>query len=280
VTLVLLLGVFGTLVAAGCAVPEKAVVIEEDPGLPNHTIYRPADLASVEGSLPIVLWGEGGCIAPGATYQNFLGEIAARGYLVIAGLSRFSPGVDSPELMLQGLDWAAAENARPGGVYFGRLDTAHVAAMGQSCGGLIALRAGTDPRISTVVAWNSGIFEFGSLGGATKDDLRRLNGPTMWVNSGPLDIAYPQAADDFESVPDDLPVVWANLDLSDRGGGVLGAHLATFFEPRGGAFTPVALRWLDFTLRGDEEARDYFIGPCGLCDEPGWSVQSKNWAGS
>lgn len=276
--------VVATLFAGCTSPPGVAVVMEQDPGLRNHTIYRLADLDDADGPLPIVLWGEGGCISPGGTYQNFLKEIAAAGYLVIADLPIAELGFDTPSVMLAGLSWAIAENSREGSKYFGRLDTSKVAAMGQSCGGLIALHAGTDPRVTTVVAWNSGIFDAGTtagaMGGATKDDLNHLHGPTMWVNSGPLDIAYPQAKSDYAAVPDSIPAVWANLDLSDRGPTVLGAHLATFFEPRGGAFTPVAIDWLDFVLRGDAVAGDQFIGPCRLCSQPRWSVQSKNWDGS
>jgi len=99
----------------------------------------------------------------------------------------------------------------------------------------------------------------------------------MWVNAGPLDIAYPQAEKDYAEVPDTVPAVWANLDLSDRGGGVFGAHLGTYFEPHGGAFAGVALHWLDFALKGDRRAGTTFLGPCTLCSEPGWSVQAKNW---
>src|SRR5579863_4244167 len=60
-------------------------VMEQDPGLPTHTIYRPKDLAALHGQkLPIIAWGEGGCSNNGAFYKNFLGEIASHGYLAIA----------------------------------------------------------------------------------------------------------------------------------------------------------------------------------------------------
>ena len=47
------------------AVPESAAlgsgtykaVMEPAPGLPTHTLYRPADLGAVRGKLPIVAWG-------------------------------------------------------------------------------------------------------------------------------------------------------------------------------------------------------------------------------
>ena len=151
--------------------------------------------------------------------------------------------------------------------------------MGQSCGGLEALAAGSDPRVTSVVAWNSGIFEDGSVGDITKDALNDLHTPTMWVNSGPLDIAYPQAETDYAMVPDHIPAIWANYDLSENGDGIRGAHLGTFFEEDGGEFGRVAVLWLDFQLKGVTENKSQFIGPeCGLCAyDPKWTVQYKNW---
>src|SRR5262245_17840615 len=51
-----------------------AVTIESDPGLPTHTIYRPADLKSFTGRkrLPIVSWGNGACANAGTLFQVFL----------------------------------------------------------------------------------------------------------------------------------------------------------------------------------------------------------------
>jgi hypothetical protein len=52
------------------------VVMEEDSTLPAHTVYRPADLAKLQGQkLPIIAWGNGGCIGDGAAFQIFLKEI-------------------------------------------------------------------------------------------------------------------------------------------------------------------------------------------------------------
>ena len=53
--------------------------------------------------------------------------------------------------MITAIDWAIAENERPGSAYYGRLDPHEVAVMGQSCGGLQATAVAGDPRIKTVV---------------------------------------------------------------------------------------------------------------------------------
>ena len=64
--------------------PYKAVM-EIDPGLPAHTIYRPDDLSALDNAhLPVVVWGNGACANAGNFFAPFLTEIASYGYLVIA----------------------------------------------------------------------------------------------------------------------------------------------------------------------------------------------------
>lgn len=61
-----------------------ASVMEEDAGLPDYTIYRPQTLAAGGRLLPIVVYGNGGCVHAGNRSEVFLREVAAQGYLVIA----------------------------------------------------------------------------------------------------------------------------------------------------------------------------------------------------
>src|SRR5262245_13981295 len=43
-------------------------MIEVDPSLPNHVVYRPANLGALAGrKLGILLWGNGGCTDDGAS---------------------------------------------------------------------------------------------------------------------------------------------------------------------------------------------------------------------
>lgn len=263
----------------GCLPVEPGVTIEEDVGLRHHSIFRPTDLAALPEKLPIVVWGEGGCFAPSLSFGEFLTRIASENYLVIANNGLYELHLTNSQMLLDAIDWAIAENSRPGSKYFDRIDIEKIAVMGQSCGGLEALHIADDPRVTTVVAWNSGIFDFGNLGGATMQDLEEIAVPAMWVNGGPLDIAYPQGKKNFELAPDHLPAVWANYDMSEKGGSLFGAHLGTFLEPLGGAFGEAAVLWLDFTLKDIQINRSYFIGPdCGLCStDPKWSVLSRNW---
>ena len=64
--------------------PIKAIM-EVDPTLAKHTVYRPNDMNAVgSAKLPIMAWGNGACAADGNAFRLFLTEIASHGYLVIA----------------------------------------------------------------------------------------------------------------------------------------------------------------------------------------------------
>lgn len=67
-----------------------------------------------------------------------------------------------------------------------------------------------------------------------------------------------------------LPRVPAILLEADLG------HGGTLTQPNGGTDAVIATAWLNWWLKGDRKARQYFSGPrCGLCANPNWKVQSK-----
>ena len=60
-------------------------ILEQDPSLMSHTVYRPQDLSKLQGrKLPIIAWGNGACVNNGLAHRNFLMEIASHGFLAIA----------------------------------------------------------------------------------------------------------------------------------------------------------------------------------------------------
>lgn len=66
--------------------PYAEAIVEGDPGLPDHTIYRPKDLSPFGASnpLPVIAWGNGGCSSSSRMHANFLAEVASQGFLVLA----------------------------------------------------------------------------------------------------------------------------------------------------------------------------------------------------
>jgi dienelactone hydrolase len=171
------------------------------------------------------------------------------------------------------IDWAVAENRRVGSQYFGKLDTDNIAVMGQSCGGLQAIDAAHDPRVRTLVVWNSGLFPLVgrswemAAAHADKASLGTLHGTVLYVTGDPNDVAFPQADDDFSHI-NHLPVWRAWREKTP--------HSGTYGEPNGGAFGTVAVAWLNWRLKGDKVGAQMFESQqCGLCKQPEWHVMRK-----
>jgi dienelactone hydrolase len=225
-------------------------------------------------------------------FAPFLTQIASHGYVVIAvgakdakpsppaggnelsvPTGKAGPADLDDHLLLDAIDWAVAQNGAAGSPLRGKLDTAHIAVMGQSCGGLQTLAVSHDPRITTSVLWNSGAIPDGAptpggrvLSAAKKDDLRRLHAPIAYFIGGKTDVAYENAEDDFARIAS-VPVFKANLEVG---------HGGTFRDPGAGWFGEVAVHWLDWQLKGDAQAARWFTGPdCRLCKEPEWKVARK-----
>ncbi|HEY6816991.1 MAG TPA: hypothetical protein VI168_15750 [Croceibacterium sp.] len=265
--------------------------LETDPGLPGHVIYRPADLAPFAGgALPIVVWGNGACVDDGTAHRLHLAEIASYGYLVIAaGGWRSGPGATEPRPaqtaaasgglapaatsaadVRAGIDWAVAEARRQGSKYEGKVATGAIAVAGHSCGGLQAIEIAADPRITTVLVHNSGVFNDSASPipgiSATKAMLECIHTPIIYILGGPTDMAYPNGTDDFARLTG-VPAVLANLPVG---------HGGTFSEPMGGAVAHVAVDWLEWQLKGDKVASRTFVGEnCRLCAGTDWSIERK-----
>jgi len=269
-------------------------IMEVDPGLPDHVIYRPADLTPFAGGkLGVFAWGNGGCADDGASSRQHLAEIASYGYLVIAPgkwrsgpnakVEREAPRTPPPGQRLPppattaddvraGIDFALAENARLGSRYANLIDKQAVALGGFSCGGLQAISLAADPRISTVVVQNSGVFNDSreSIGGMTvaKEALGNFHTPVLYLLGGPTDIAYPNGSDDVARI-EHVPVAFVNLPYG---------HGGTYARPMGGPAAGIVVDWLEWQLRQDAGASRSFLGAnCRLCVNPEVTIQLKNF---
>jgi hypothetical protein len=100
----------------------------------------------------------------------------------------------------------------------------------------------------------------------SKEALKALHTPVIYILGGPTDIAYKNGMDDFNRI-DHVPVAVANLDVG---------HGGTYFQPNGGEAASVAVSWLQWQLRGDEKAGARFSGrDCGLCNDAKWKLEKK-----
>ena len=252
------------------------VVSEPAFGAPGFVVFRPSSLETFPGAdtLPVVVWGNGGCALDGSRYAGFLTTIASHGFLVISTAAR--EGVPAGtratvEDFKAALDWAEREHTRPGSPLNGRIEINRMAAMGQSCGGALSITIGADPRVRTIGVFNSGVLPANSDPARaffpTVDVLKKLHGPVLLINGHERDFMMEASRSTFEAI-DHVPVFYG----ARRNAG----HTATAFHPGGGEFANVAWKWLRWQLKGDSEAGRMFAGRrCSLCRDPNWEVAAK-----
>ena len=262
--------------------PAPAIVYSDE-SLPTHTIYRPEHL---QGGYPVVLWGNGSCANSNFGYREFLAEVASHGFIVLAlGPYRDSPppreqrSADPAEWppfetryseMFDALDWITAENGRPASPFHDKIATDQVAAMGHSCGGLQAVKASLDRRVTTVLVLNSGMMadddQYMGRHELQRSILDEMHAPIAYFIGGESDIAYANAEADWQELQRlDIAAINANMDVG---------HGATYHLPSGGPFASGPLAWLKWQLKGDAEARAMFVGKeCGFCNDGDWTLR-------
>jgi hypothetical protein len=168
--------------------------------------------------------------------------------------------------VIAAMNWMDKETKDPVSRFYQKVDTAHVAAMGMSCGGLMSYGASADPRIATVGIWNSGMFD-------PKDQkiIDGIHSSVIIITGGDSDIAHDNGKKDYEVMPPRVPTFYGVYPSVGHGG--------TYNQDNGGPFGQVAVAWLKWQLRGDTSAkgRGYFVGDkCTLCTDSSWQVQSRS----
>jgi dienelactone hydrolase len=268
-------------------------VMEPVAGSPRLALYRPAALDAFpkEDTLPVVVWGNGGCALDSTSFGGYLKTIASHGYLVVTTAS--PEGANPPRAtaddLRAALDWSQAEATRQGSPLAGKIDKEHVAVMGVSCGGILTVAVADDPRVDTIGVFNSGVQPAAAAGDAggngrgaagpaggragggaafpTTDALAKIHGPTLYLNGGEPDFMMATSKANFDAI-NHVPIFYGSRANA--------GHSATYFHPGGGEFANVAVAWLDWQLKGKQKASEMFVGDrCGLCTNPNWETHSK-----
>jgi hypothetical protein len=258
------------------------VVSESAFGAPGFQVYRPTALDAFpkKDTLPVMVWGNGGCAIDSTHFSGFLTTIASHGVLVIGtvpqeGAARRQETADD---MRAAIDWAGKENVRTGSPLNGKIAVNEVAAMGTSCGGFLSIVLGADPRVKSIGVFNSGVQtppagqaaapgRGGPSAQPTADALPKLHGSILLLNGGEPDFLMGASAATFEAI-NNVPAFYGSRHNA--------GHSATYFHPGGGEFANIASAWLLWTFKGDKEAGKMFVGSnCGLCTNSNWDVKSK-----
>ena len=231
---------------------------------------RPGQTGAMPGGMPQMRPGQGGQRPQGAPQggQRPQGQRPQMGGGAPGGMPQMPGGMSmgDPAGLKQALEWAIAQNADPASPYYGKLDVDNIAAAGMSCGGLQALHMSDDARIKTILVMNSGFFN----GGEDKASLATMKQESViWILGGTTDIAWENGYDDFKRMSGTMPAFLASLDGIGHGG--------TYMQPYGGDYAKVATAWLDWWLKGDNEAARMFTGPQpGVGKMENWIYLRKN----
>lgn len=275
------------------AVPGRyQVTLEPAFGAAGLKTFRPASLDRFpkQDTLPVFVWGNGGCAIDNAKYDGFLSTIASHGFLVVTTTGpadAAAPAAAPPaggagpqggaprrqataDNLKAGIDWAEQENQRAGSPLNGKIETKKVAVMGQSCGGALALTLGADPRVGTIGVLNSGLQATAAAASPafpTLDAVKKLHGPVLLINGHERDFMMERSKATYDAI-DTLPAFYG----ARHGAG----HTATAYHAGGGEFANVASNWVLWQFKGDRKASAMFVGAqCGLCTNKNWVAEGK-----
>ena len=258
---------------------EYKAIMKEVPGLKEHTVFCPQDLSKFDAKnpLPVLVWGNGACANSPFEHMNFLNEIASHGYLVLAtGIipmedEWYKGPMSRSEQQIESIDWAIAQNDDPESPFYQKIDVKNICVSGMSCGGLQTLFNCADKRIKTLMICNSGLFNqqnaaqaVGGMPMPSKEKLKEIHTPIIYILGGKEDIAYENGMDDFHRISH-VPACAVNYPVG---------HGGTYREPHGGEFTVVALAWLDWQLKGLKQGEKMFKGKkCDLSKRKDWTIE-------
>lgn len=239
----------------------------------RYTVFRPSNPQSVGAPMPVLAFGNGACAhTNNSEVTRALTFVASKGFVVVdtGSVDGSANGVPSgspiPALLTGAITWAEREQNRSGAALSQRLDLTKVATAGHSCGGLEALVAAQDGRVSAAVSLDSGFFADGSFG-YSRAELAKLHSPALFMAGGPSDIAYDNTRANYDLVT--VPAVLAVHPQAGHVGFITGNQMTD------GMTTVV--QFLDMVLNGDQTARAYIMDPSGLASRYPWTVSRKNF---
>ena len=249
----------------------------EEKTFTDAVVYKPVDLkaAAQHGQLPVLVFANGGCNDTSLPHERMLNEVASHGYIVIA-LGSMQYKIDDRQLkksdnaqMIAAIDWITTQSKSKKSDYYKVVDTDHIGLGGQSCGGAQALANAGDPRVKTCVMVNSGMGDI-EMSGASKESLKALHSPILYMEGGESDIAYANGVKDYERI-NNVFAAFANH--------LTAGHVGDFADIYGGSFARMLTAWLDWQFKGSKSAEEIFTKG-NLKGFPEWTIKSKDPAKS
>jgi hypothetical protein len=215
-----------------------------------YTIFRPACFKAGE-TYPLITWANGTC-GEIAGYAPLLASLASHGFVIIASNSTWTNTLPTNQVQVRALDYAEALNEDPSSIFYQRLDMTKVGAMGHSQGAAATGTADDDPRVKSVIFWNTGT--------SNVKPFLNVSGERDVVATTPASLAS-----DVDAATQ--PGAWVYHHKVLETGGVATGHLVLMMQPE--RVLDLTVAWWNWQLNADEEAKKMFVGAdCGLCNSP------------
>jgi predicted dienelactone hydrolase len=236
---------------------------------PFFNIWRPTDLTKIDGKLPIFVWNNGACSRNDAVFKPLFDKWASGGWIVLS-LTSGGGGSSTTQADHKALvDWVVAEAAKADSPYKDKLDIGHIAAGGNSCGGITALGlAAADTRVTAVWVLSGST----GMGGANTMVTNAIKIPVAFMCGGTDDIARANLEADYAAFGAGIPAMMVERSSGDH------LTLSNLSGDIAGQAAEVSLNWLDLTTYGPQGALDALKSPtvCTGCMAGLWKMTSKN----
>lgn len=232
----------------------NSVTTTTETGYNNDTlmIYYPTNL---DGNYPLITWGNGTWANP-TQYSELLTHIASYGFIIVCS---YDSDQGTGELMKNAADYMIEENDDPNSMFYNKIDTDNIAAMGHSQGACGAVNVATSASYIDTVIPMSLVSEstLDSLG--VSCDVTQITVPTLLTDgeneTSIMAPPYVTAGYYYSMITNNIfqPVVKASLTGAGHN------EMMNFYGNPERYFGYITA-WLLFQLKGDTTARAAFAG--------------------
>lgn len=236
--------------------------VTDSSGAVIYNLYYPTTLGAGGLLHPIITWGNGTNAQP-SNYWGLLNQLASWGFVVVASTD---PTTGTGSEMLAAANYMVQQNGTAGSIFYHKLDTTRVGAIGhsQGAGGAVNATNNSGGLIKTVVpialpntVWVSPGDEY---------YVQLLTVPVLFLGgSSDILIASPSTVTGFYS---QVPGAAAVAVLKGAGHNTI--------QNTGGGFLGYITAWMMYTLRNDATARGAFVGsPPEINTNTAWQNQAE-----
>lgn len=211
----------------------------------TYVLHYPANLGAGGIDHAILTWGNGTFGSP-SQYSGILNHLASWGFVVVASTSGFTgTGIE----MLAGVNYLIGRNNNPSSIFYQKLDTTQVGALGHSQGAGGALNATTRSNglITSTVPIALPDPQF--VGAEARTDFTRITDPVLFLHGNVDPLSSPAAQSSYYGLASG-PAGKASLVGTD--------HLE--IQRTGNRYPGYVTAWFMYTLRDDTTARAAFVG--------------------